>query len=266
MLKTVVVPLDGSELAERALAVARPLAARLDADIVVLGCAWKTDLTETRTYVDGFATTSGDVTITSEVIEDWPPPDAILRAAASRPDSLVCMTTHGRGRLRWALVGSVAEHVLREAPAPILMVGPRGEPHWDEPARRIVVAVDGSDVGPMSVRAACDWARLLDLELYLTYVAHPLDIATATAPDTVFDPLVEIARDAGVPVHVQALRSSYAAGTLVDVADAPPATLMVMAAHGRKGVVRATLGSVTMGVLNVAPCPVLVVPPHAGDA
>lgn len=262
MPKTIVVPLDGSELAERALAVARPLAARVGAGVVVLGCAWAADLAETRAYVDGFVGDGQGVPVEGEVIEDWAPPDAIRHAADARPDSLICMTTHGRGRLRWALVGSVAEQVLRDASAPVLMVGPRGAPCWDESARRVVVCADGSDVGPMSVRAACDWARLLDLELYITSVAHPLDVTAAGASEAVLEPLADIARAEGVPVHVQALRSSYAAGTLVDVAESPPATLMVMAAHGRKGVVRAALGSVTMAVLNVAPCPVLVVPPH----
>jgi hypothetical protein len=37
-----------------------------------------------------------------------------------------------------------------------------------------------------------------------------------------------------------------------------------MAAHGRKGLARMALGSVTMGVVNSAPCPILVVPPGFG--
>jgi nucleotide-binding universal stress UspA family protein len=82
----------------------------------------------------------------------------------------------------------------------------------------------------------------------------------------VLDPLTEIARAEGVTVHVESLRSSYAAGTLVDFAEDPPATLMVMASHARTGVARAALGSVTMGVLNVAPCPVLVVPPRVAGS
>jgi nucleotide-binding universal stress UspA family protein len=259
--ETLIVPLDGSPLAARALDPARPLAARLGAEVVIVGCAWSVNRQRTEEYLEGLAGDAGGVTVTSRLIEDQPPPAAILQAVRERPGSCLCMTTHGRGRLRWALVGSVAEQVIRDSPDPLLLVGPRAGPRWDESARRMVVCVDGSDAGPPTVDAAATWARVLDLELRLVFVSHPLDVPDAVHPETVLGPLAERVRAAGLPVHTEAVRSSYVAGTLVDVAESPPATMLVMAARGRAGIARAALGSVTMGVVNIAPCPVLVVPP-----
>ena len=59
----------------------------------------------------------------------------------------------------------------------------------------------------------------------------------------------------------QLFRSSFIGGALADFAEEPAATLMVMAAHRHRGLARAALGSTTMAVLNVASCPVLVIPP-----
>ena len=55
------------------------------------------------------------------------------------------------------------------------------------------------------------------------------------------------------------LRANYVAGKLADYADDLPAALMAINSHARTGFQRFSLGSETMAVLHLAPCPVLVV-------
>ncbi len=257
----IVVPLDGSTLAETAVRVAEPLARRLGAAVVLLSASPGADVPAARTYVDGVATLFGDTECEQVVLADAGAADAIQQTASARPGSIVCMTTHGRGRLRWAVAGSVAEEVIRESPEPLLLVGPRGGPTWSHPAGRIVVCADGTIAGTTATREACEWARALDLELAIVFVSHPLDVEDAVRPEAVFGSLEKIARDEGVPVQTLSVRSTFVAGALTDLADEPETTMLVMAAHRHSDVARVALGSVTMGVLNSASCPVLVIPP-----
>lgn len=63
-------------------------------------------------------------------------------------------------------------------------------------------------------------------------------------------------------VDVVVEESTHVEGAILESARALPADLVVMGSHGRSGVERLLLGSVTEHVLRAAPCPVMVVPPH----
>jgi nucleotide-binding universal stress UspA family protein len=199
------------------------------------------------------------------VVPEAPAADAIGQVANDGPDRMVCMTTHGRGRFRWAALGSVAEAVVRDASRPVLLVGPHSVlPSPDGFTDHVVLCVDGSPTAAVALGPACEWADALHGDLTLTYVAHPLDVQDAVHPEALLGPLEERVRAEGIPLHTRIARGSYVVGALLDVAAEPPATLVVMAAHARTGLARVALGSVTMGVVNSAPCPVLVVPPDFG--
>jgi nucleotide-binding universal stress UspA family protein len=263
MPKTLVVPLDGSPRSERALDVAAPLADELGADVVLLTTPWYDDRTAPRSYLASVVAQRDDAGFDTVVSSEPAAATAIRALVDDRPDSMVCMTTHGRGRLRWAVLGSVTETVIREATRPLLLVGPRGAPTWSRPGQQIIVCVDGSASDGAAIAAACEWARALDLEVVLAFVSHPLDTEAATHPDELLGPLAELVRAEGVPVRAELLRSSFVAGALIDFSEDIEATMLVMAAHHHPAVTRIVLGSVTMGVLNGAVCPVLVIPNSA---
>jgi nucleotide-binding universal stress UspA family protein len=259
--KTIIVPLDGSPLAESALNVARPLAELIRSDLVVVTTTWNGSTQDPGSYLDHVIARTGNDALEAVVVENMFADTAITDTALERPDSMVCMTTHGRGRLRWAAVGSVAEDVIRESTEPLLLVGPRAKAAWSQPARRVVVCVDGTPSDQASTRHACEWAKALDLEVHLARVYHPND-TTSDRPNAVFGPLEAIVQDAGLRVHTRQLfRSSFFAGALVDFAEDPPATMLVMTAHHKGVLARIALGSTTMATVHLAQCPVLVVPP-----
>ncbi len=64
----------------------------------------------------------GEHTTIVEMSEDIP--HTIIEMAAQVQADFIAMATHGRGPLGQALLGSVAERVVREAPVPVLLVGP----------------------------------------------------------------------------------------------------------------------------------------------
>ncbi len=142
MPERVVVPLDGSARAEQALCVARPLARDLGVELVAMTRSPVVPTPTAEAYLDGLVRVhaTGMPPESAEVVYGLDVPDAIRKVAEERDRSLVCMTTHGRGRLRWAAAGSVAEEVIRESTAPLLLVGPQARNEWASASRRIVLS------------------------------------------------------------------------------------------------------------------------------
>jgi nucleotide-binding universal stress UspA family protein len=257
--RTLVLPLDGSAFAERALPLAAQLAQRLGAGLLLVSARWDPHPDTVREYLDRVATWADVGPVDIFITDDRRPADAIANAAASGPDRIVCMSTHGRGRFRWAVVGSVAEGVLRTQRDPILLVG--RSCLLDLPAgRRMVVCVDGSPVSEQVVGPAGAWAAALGLGVTLAFVGHPLDVEDAQRPGAVLEGPAGKLRRAGVEVEAEFLRSGYPAGAIADLAADLESPVIAMTTHARSGVPRVTLGSVTTAVTNTAPCPVLAVP------
>lgn len=137
----ILVPLDGSPVAEAALATAVDLAGTLGARMLLLRAAQAHTLPgvdpteaevkvvrEAETYLDQVKArlaTSGVGHVETAV---WygPPAVAIIEAAQFHHVSLIVMTTHGRTGLGRLILGSVAESVLRGTATPIFLLRPDG--------------------------------------------------------------------------------------------------------------------------------------------
>ena len=143
MYKKILVPLDGSEVAEAVLPHVERLAKDNDAEIVLLRVAVNpafefalsdpaiaakvvSDLEEeSKQYMSAMeARLKGQgFKVTSDIVEGGVA-NAILREAEERGVDLIAMSTHGRsGVARW-LIGSVADKVVRASPLPVLLVRP----------------------------------------------------------------------------------------------------------------------------------------------
>jgi nucleotide-binding universal stress UspA family protein len=138
----VLVPLDGAPLAEMAL----PRAIELlkdgpDATLVLLRAVEATTLPgidpigaqvavvdEAESYLEGVAARLRDDSRSRVITSVWysRPEEAIVDAARLRDVDMIVMSTHGRSGIRRAVMGSVAESVLRRTPTPILLVSAAG--------------------------------------------------------------------------------------------------------------------------------------------
>jgi nucleotide-binding universal stress UspA family protein len=258
MPKTLIVPVDGSEASERAVPVAQTLGEHLgNCDIVVLAVALVDDEHSLRGYLDGLVERVGTGVIRTDLVREPDPADAIVRALENESDAVICMATHGRGRVAAPLLGSVATEVLRRVATPVVLVGPQCEPAWWHDPPRVVACWLGAPSNPVLLPAR-DFAEALGSELWVESVFHPLDTHMAENPHGEFEPALEHI-GSGVDVHLLPLTGDYPAGTIVRSARELPATLLAMTTHARSGFARAALGSVTMDVVHRSPCPVLVV-------
>jgi len=129
--RPLLVPLDGSANAERALAAAVGLVQAPRRDLVLLHALDEAVLPAHRAeaYLASVAAVLGDHGLAPLVhLVDGPAPDAILACAVERDRALVVMGTHGHTGLRQAVVGSVTAQVVVRASVPVLTVPPQGVP------------------------------------------------------------------------------------------------------------------------------------------
>jgi len=256
--KTFVVPLDGSELAERAVPVAAALARRIGGRVLVVTAEFGSSTVHPREYLDEIASRDLDCAIEPMFVVGKYPATVLAELLAEHDDYVVCMTTHGRGRVAWAAIGSVAETVLREAKRPLVLVGPHCRPDFFMQPGRMLVACAGE---PWAADAADDvrsWATRLELEPHVVTVAHPLDTETTVHPERITQ---SVARQFGVePNEVVLVHDDDPQAVLLRKAGTLGASMIAMATHSRHGLARVALGSVTTAVVRHAPCPVLALP------
>jgi len=293
----ILVPLDGSPLADQALAYAAAIAGP-DDEIRLLYVAPTpepprtmrgNDMPITEQDVARYQRISEQITANSatlwrdilgDVTEETvygDPADRILATAEKRNIDLIIMASHGRGALgRWRF-GSVADRVVRASCVPVLVVRPQDALESFGPANifRIIVPLDGS------ARAE----QALPVAEYLALRLHRPTVLIEVTPDGM-TPAVNfgavaaeaVAHDAALAAEHAALKTLdhsaaqlQAAGVTVswDVEVGEPferitgtakaGDLIVLASHGRSGVARWMLGSVAEKLIRMADAPVLVV-------
>lgn len=143
--------------------------------------------------------------------------------------------------------------------------------------KRILVAFDGSNDSRKAVKAACAVSKCLGSKLTLLHVFSvpvysyggpgglpqvSIQSLAATAKDravSVVDDGVKLAESEGVEVKGEAVESMSVVEAIVDCATKEEIQLVVIGTRGMTGFKKMLLGSVSNGVVNHSPCPVLVV-------
>ena len=131
MYKRIMVPLDGSDLAQTALPHALDLCRALSATLVLLHVrdTRQGSPEAARRFLDFTRRQHANEGVTIEtLVREGPVADAIVRAAEQEQIDVIAMATHGRSGLQRAVYGSVAEQVLRSSTRPVLLVRVPGSP------------------------------------------------------------------------------------------------------------------------------------------
>lgn len=272
----ILVPLDGSDLADRALPWADAWAGALDAEVELLHV----------TSAPAFAPVSSDDVYdyfderdtlkAQEALEaathrftqarhigtrlvNGLPSDTIVLQAEERGASLIIMGTHGRGGLTRTLMGSVASSVIRRSRVPVLpirsdLLMPAGAP------KKVLVPVDGSDLAAGVIPYLVPIARDLRLSVSLYWVAPeggPDYAATAGRVEA----LAERLEVDHIHVQVEIEHERDPAAAIASFAAREGFGLIAMSTHGYNGIGRWRLGSVTDWVIRHATVPVMAIRP-----
>lgn len=277
-LGSVLVPLDGSELAEGVLAHVERLVKREPCTVHLLRVTGGPDAArrgvdrqvEEAQARESLQTSRARLEKAGAKVEvhlaHGDPAAEILAAATRLKVGLLAMCSHGAsGVLRW-IRGSVAEAILREATIPVLLVSAHSaKGAAPERFKRILVTLDGTERSASIIPYVLVLARDADAEVVLLRVEweavqRPY-LAMALAPEKVAEtlkPWRDRLASAGVKVRVLVAQGD-AAAEILDVADREQADLVALSTHGKTGLTRFLDGSVAEKVLRHSKHPLLVV-------
>ena len=300
MFRSLIVPLDGSELAERALPYAVQLARAANGRLTLLrvalappparldGADWEIDqaraVEEAQTYLDSVRDKVATRVPVNTRVTYGRAPQGILDAITTDGLDAVVMATHGRTGIAHLVYGSVAEAVLAASPVPVVLVHARpGEAvatPFDPTQARAAVPLDGSPYAALAIETAINLVGPAG-EIVLTCIVEPPEEVQRTESGKVIayldqqeealsrgarEYLEEIAADLrrahpGLRV-TQSIGMGEPGPAIATTAVEACADVIVMSTHGRTGLARARVGSVAGQVLAEGVLPVVLVGPH----
>jgi nucleotide-binding universal stress UspA family protein len=243
----IVVPLDGADLADRALTIARRWAETFRADLVVVGVAGEHEQPE----LPGGETTWHTVDDRDELVP------TVVEMVSGEDASAVCVATRAHSPLVDVMADDIAQELVRSVDVPVLLVGPHCvAERLDGP---VVVAHDGSQGAHAVLGAARVWAEALGVRPVVLHVHHPLGEVVDQVLPTLDDACEQVGGAALEIVH-----GSFPAGAIREYAHEVDASLVALSSRGRTDTLTASTGRTATWIVRESPCPVLLAHPAAG--
>lgn len=305
MLKSVLVPLDGTRFGERALPVAEGIAQATGAALHLAhvhiahphddlmsspSFQWEggnldefdeKDRAEEQSYLTALAdrvARESSAAVDSTLL-DGDVTDSLQRYARKVSAELVILTTHARSGLEKVWTGSVADALIRGGDAPVLAIPENAEPR-PPGIRSILIPLDGSPLSESVIPDAVELARVFGSRVTLLQVltsrfpatgglspAHPDAWTEALAAGEAYlDRICRRLKARGLTCVPMVLAHPRPAEAIHDVAAEVGAELVAMSTHGYSGVRRALFGSTAEAVLRKCHLPVLIRRPREREA
>ena len=296
MLTQILIPLDGSKTAEEVLPYARFMAEALKIPIELLAivdvaamashlpsesarhveAAIAENERRGRSYLEKIATLFSELTVRTG-ISRGKPAETIIETAAADAGTLITMATHGRSGIKRWLLGSVAEKVLRGTANALLLVRASGRARsiTEAAVQSITVPLDGSQLAESVLETAAEiaQARRLGMTLFRAYelpasayygsedyLPNYMDLKNnlRNEVEAYLDRKIQELKSRGVKEASFFVTEGTGPDEIISYARKRPETLIVMCTHGRSGMKRWVLGSVTEKVVRHSGDPVLV--------
>ena len=294
MYEKILIPLDGSELAEVALPYAEDLAAKLDSELILIHLSESKDdpymhmykvymdkmleITKERIKQHAHLTKDNSIKV-SFAMCIGNPAEEILNYAENKDVGLIIMATHGKsGIKRWTL-GSVADKVMTATKKPIMLVRATGA---SEDIRskgvlhNVLLPLDGSAESEKVVPYIEDLASKLKLEVilfqaislvYPTYTADAFAYVSYSEQqmESIKDSTISYLQKVGLQLQAKGIstktdvRIGSAADEIINYADEIKADLVAMTTHGRSGIGRWLFGSNAIRVIRAGNTPLMLV-------
>ena len=306
-IRKIVVPLDGSSLAEHALPFATSLALASNASLHLVS------VVPAAAFVDPYefpATVSGALVRTQAEMRGYlvraaarvmrvtgvpttgetrfdSPVTAILSVVREQNADVIVMTSHGRGGIARAWLGSTADALVRHSPVPVLVLKPETDVEVDLRVRptpaSILVPLDGSPLAEAALEPALAIARTAkasitmlmvvevalgvypELASYALTYEHVVLLEHRERAERYLARIADRVRAEGIEVETVLLDDGAVAKAIVEHARDRAGGMIVMATHGRGGFRRLLMGSVADKVVRGSELPVMIVRPDSRE-
>lgn len=300
LYRRILVPLDGTPVSEQALAYAIAIARKAGAVVHLItveipppATIPRVELTaDLRKPEDGYLASIAErfkaagVPAVETAVLTGEAADALRRYGDDVEADLTVLATHGRGPVKRAWLGSVADRFVRSTTAPVLLVraDESGQPaaFEDFEIRRILMTVDGSPLSERVLDPATELGRLFGAKYtLLRLIKYPHDLKSVYLPDTVeanrkfldeqerdaHAELEALCRRIGADGELEVSPETHVVARvpdgILDIAEKRRADVIAMTSHGYGGIKRMVLGSVADKVVRGAECAMLVVHPRS---
>ena len=196
-------------------------------------------------------------------LEQGEPYEQIVQVAEEENCDLIIMGRRGKNKMERELMGSVTARVIGHTSKDVLVTPETGKLSWEN----ILLATDGSTCCDNALARALEIAQERKVKLNAVSVVYTNDEFYAVGQDVmkelyqgadkVLDKVKKWGGDLGVQTELF-VRDGEPHQAITAMAAEISATLIIMGSHGRKGLTRFLMGSVTERVIGYANCPVLI--------
>lgn len=277
MYSTIMVPLDGSDLAEQALPfairVAKDTGGRLILVRAVRGGG--SAVATAEHYLKGLAgrLRALGIELESHVYSDdattaivhaaqlrGPAASSTLQVLPHRMTELIFIATHARTGMAAILHKSVSESVLAQAEMPVMIIPPQASPWPADKPISILVAIDGSALSEVALATAAHMAQALRAELTVLQVVEADGDEPWEAAKEYLETAVGKYVAAGTSVEQEVTRGQPER-VISEAGTTDQADMIVLATHGKTGQAQSSMGRVAKAVLHSATVPIILVRP-----
>lgn len=296
MFKHLLVPLDGSSLAESALPAAKFLSQRLHASVTLIHVIEQnapkeihsehhlTEADEAARYLEKVAVeafppgSEVEIHVHSAQVDDVA--RSIVDHAEEFAPDLIIMCTHGRGGMRDLLFGSIAQQVIAFKKTPVLLVRPTEEQSQNFTCEKILVPLDGNPEHEQGLTAGVELSDSLGASLHLVMVVPTFGTltgeqaaaarllpgttqamldATELGAEEYLRNCLETLKDRSSHLTAEVVRGDPAM-VIIETASQAGADLIVLGTHGKAGTEAFWSGSVAPKIITRSQVPLLLVP------
>ncbi|RJQ16690.1 MAG: universal stress protein [Nitrospiraceae bacterium] len=197
------------------------------------------------------------------VLEEGVPYEKLAEIAEADNCGIIVMGRRGKSRIEKAFIGSVTARVIGQSARDVLVVPEHAAIGW----KNILFATDGSVCSKAAADKAVEFSKAYGADLKVISVVDVPSEFYAEAPKAVED-LTRKAKGFVADVRKASESSGIKTSTFVgegeayqvitDFAKNEKADVIILGSHGRTGLKRLLMGSVTEKVIGYAPCPVLI--------
>jgi len=291
MIERIIVPLDGSGVAEGVLPQAAALADAFSAEIVLLrvveppesetsraSFTWRLLQAEAEAYMEEIRTALDDGNRLVEVcVTEGHAAEEILQCSRANDRALLILSRHGQGGRTQFAFGDTAQQVVSAAGVSVLVVPSDASSSEGLRYRRIAVPLDGSQRAEWALCLAAAVASAHEAELHMVHVIPVPEMARRlpfTEEETALQERVVEANhaaaerymaevhgrfeDTAISLHHHIVASGSVARTIRDVVAELDADLLVLSAHGYSGDDQWMYGGTAGSLLAHSHVPLLV--------
>jgi len=285
MIDRILVPLDGSRVAEQILPHLRRLLHRHDSEVILVRAAVPPPMENGMLIADALLAASRDYLNQTQdhlrdqgvcvrsVVRVGSPIGVILDVAQEERATMIALATHGETGLKRLLAGSVAEGVIKKTPVPVLVVRPfwsyellpgRTDGEELQPMRNLLLPLDRPEECEHILPPVTELARMFDARVVLLHVMNAAELkdgdpaARRAEDEAQLDRLVSRLAEEKVQ-SVAVVGKGDPAGQILEASRSHDIDLIAMSTHGKSGILRLFASSITEKVLRESTCPMLVV-------